>query len=425
MARKRLKGFLKIENIDAVLNRLLSSVKVSLNIKRVRIAEAVGRVAAEDIYAPREYPPFDRAAVDGYAVRSSDTFSASPTNPALLKCVGTIDTSVIKDYGSMAWSPPTLEEGETYLVFTGAPIPVGADAVVPLEDTVTQGRNVLILKQVPPLANISRKGEDFRRGDTILCRGTIIMPWHVAALAQAGIGYVKVYQPVRVAVINTGDELTEVGSNKPGIINSAGPLIEAYVKLIGCEAVRLGIVRDNVREIREVVEKGLKEADVVVITGGSSVGGRDVVPEALFSIEGAELVFHGVNLRPGRTAGAFIINGKPVLMLSGLPVACYVGLEAILKPLIYHLLGTRPPPKVRVRATLTRRVVNVVGYRSFYRVRVYRGSDGRLYAEPLRLTGSGIISSLIKGNALLIIPEDTEGFDEGVEVEVELIGPIS
>ena len=424
MVRERLKGFLKVENIDAALNKLLNRVRVKVDAQQVPICDAAGRIAAEDVMAPHDYPPFDRAAVDGYAVRSSDTFGASPSNPALLKCVGTIDVSVIKSRISALGRSPGLREGEAYLIFTGAPIPKGADAVVPLENTIVRGNDILVLAQVPPLANVSRRGEDFRSGDVILRKGTLIMPWHVAALAQANISHIKVYRPVRIAVVNTGDELVEVGSNEPGIVNSAGPLIMSYAKLIGCEVVSLGIVRDNIREIKEVIERGLNVADVIVITGGSSVGGRDVVPEALSSIKGAELVFHGVNLRPGRTAGAYVINGKPVLMFSGLPVACFVGLEVILKPLIYYLLGAHPPPKVRTRAVLTRRVVNVIGYRSFYRVRVFRGNDGRLYAEPLRLTGSGIISSLIKGNAILIIPEDIEGFDEGAEVEVELIGTI-
>ncbi len=424
MVRERLKGFLKVENIDVALDKLLSKVKVRIDVQHVRIRDAVGRVAAKDVVAPHDYPPFNRAAVDGFAVRSSDTFGASPNNPAPLRYIGTIDTSVIKSTCAVVNKLPALREGEAYLIFTGAPLPKGADAVVPLENTIVRNNTILVLSQVPPLANVSRRGEDFRKGDTILRKGTRVMPWHVAALAQANISYIDVFRPIRIAIVNTGDELIEVGDNGPGIINSTGPLIESYAKLNGCEVLRLGIVEDEVNKIKEAIERGLKVADVVIVTGGSSVGGRDVVPEALSSIENAELVFHGVNLRPGRTAGAYVVNGKPVLMLSGLPVACFVGLEVFLKPLIHYLLGTQPSPKVTVKAVLTRRVANVVGYRSFYRVKVFRGSDGRLYAEPLRLTGSGIISTLIRGNAILVIPENVEGFEEGTEVEVELIGPI-
>ena len=424
MVRERLKGFLKVENIDAALSKLLSKVRVRVDTQRVWICDAVGRVAAKDVVAPHDYPPFNRAAVDGYAVRSSDTFGATPNNPVPLKYVGTIDTSVIKSADTGVSKLPALREGEAYLIFTGAPLPKGADAVVPLENTIVRDDTILVLSQVPPLANVSRRGEDFRKGDIILRKGTRVMPWHVAALAQANIAYIDVFRPVRIAVVNTGDELIEVGDSSPGIINSTGPLIESYARLNGCGVLRLGIIRDDVNEIREAIKRGLEVADVVIVTGGSSVGGKDVVPEALSSIKNAELVFHGVNLRPGRTAGAYVVNGKPVLMLSGLPVACFVGLEVFLKPLIHHLMGAQLPPKVIVKATLTRRVANVVGYRSFYRVKVFRGSDGKLYAEPLRLTGSGIISTLIRGNAILVIPENVEGFDEGTEVEVELIGPI-
>jgi len=417
LPRRRLVGFDAFENVDNAVSKLLKVASLSPGVTEAPIEDSVGRVAAEDVRATRHYPPHDRAAMDGVAVRAEDVVSASPHSPIELRIVETVE----------AGGRPTraLGCGEAAIVYTGAPLPEGADAVVPFENVIIRDDTALVLKPVPKYGNVSRAGEDFSEGDILVRRGEVIRPWHVAALAESCIGRVKVFSPVKVAVVNTGSELTDYRACSGGeaIVNSSGPLISAYVAELGCSVVYSTIVKDDVKAIREAVLNGLHRADVVVTTGGSSVGGKDLVPEAVSSIEGAELVFHGVNLRPGRTAGAFVVRGKPVLMLSGLPVACFVGLENFLKPLILKAYGVKQLPRPTVRAVLTRRVANAVGFRSYYRVVVFRGSDGRLYAEPLRLTGSGIISSMIRGNGLLVLSEDMEGFDEGEEVEVELLSP--
>ncbi len=419
LRRERLKGFRSWENVDVARERLLSKVNIKLTSEEIPVYDAVGRVLAEDIISPIDYPPYNRSAVDGYAVKSSDVSGASESDPVPLRIVGEIEAGV---------KPKELaiREGEAALVFTGAELPEGADAVVPIEYVDVAGEYVYVYRSVAKYRNVSLRGEDFQAGDVIGKKGTVLRPWHVAALVQAGFKLVKVFQKPRVGVINTGDEVYDPFSYSGGggrIPNSTGALIVSYVKELGCEGEVLGVVRDDEDLIRDAVEKALRDHDIVIVTGGTSVGGKDVVPEAISSLEGAKLVFHGVNLRPGRTAGAFIINGKPVLMLSGLPVACLVGLENFFRPIIERKMNLKFPPRPVVKARLTRRIANAVGFRSHYRVAVF-SEGGELYAEPLRLTGSGILSTLLEGNGIVVINESLEGLEKGEIIDVILLGPI-
>lgn len=413
MSRKRLEGFTRFEEYRSALSKLLTQVNIALKSEEVSVTESSGRIAAEDVHSPRDYPLVDKAALDGYAVRSLDVLGASPNNPAILKIIGSVEAGEIPQF--------SISVGEAAVIFTGAPMPEGSDAVVPFEEAVKKENFVHVLRPVQKYKNVSRAGEDIKAGDLIIKRGTIIRPWHIAALIEAGFTKVRVFRRPRVGIINVGSELTTVGDKKTP--NSTGPLIYSYLKELGCEPVLVGVVPDDEDEILNTVLKVLQDFEILITTGGTSVGGKDLVPEALSRIDGASLVFHGVNLRPGRTTGAYLVEGKPVLMFSGLPVAALVGLEAFIKPLIRHLTGATSLPEPTVRVRVRRRVTNVVGFKSFFRVVVYReGSE--LYMEPLRLTGSGIISTLLRGNAILVVDENIEGYDEGDYVDVVLIGPI-
>jgi len=415
--RQKLKGFTSFEPVERALRKFLETVTIEPGAEALDIVEAVGRIASQEVKALRDYPPFDRAAMDGFAVRSEDVISASEREPVELRVIGKIEA------GSK--ERVKVGEGEAAMIFTGGRMPEGADAVVPFEYSTLLGDHVLVFKPVPRYGNVSRAGEDFRVGDVILERGTVVRPWHITALAESGVTNVRVFKPLRIAIVNTGDELKDYRQvrSKDEVVNSSGPLIEGYVKEMKCVVAWTRIVKDDVNEVRAAIREGLKDADIVITTGGSSIGGKDLVPEAVEGIPDSELVFHGVNLRPGRTAGAYVVNGKPILMLSGLPVACFIGLEVFLKPLIHKLYNVKEVPEPTIQARLTRKVANVVGFRSYYRVVLYR-EGGVVYAEPLRLTGSGIISTLIKGNGILEIQENIEGYDEGSEVTVKVIAPI-
>jgi molybdopterin molybdotransferase len=218
--------------------------------------------------------------------------------------------------------------------------------------------------------------------------------------------------------VNTGDEVVR------GVIpNTTYYIVSSLVREMGGEVVHATAVPDDVDRISEAVGRALQVSDVVVVTGGTSVGSRDLTSEAVLRLEGAREVFHGLRVRPGRTTGAYVVGGKPVLAVSGLPVAAYVTLNLLLTTILSKLYGTPPEPGPSTTGILTRRLANEVGFRSYYRVVVCRDGDRNLVI-PLKLTGSGLLSTLIKGNAILEIPEELEGLEEGSEVAVTLLGPI-
>lgn len=384
----------------------------------VPVGEALGRYVAEDIIAPLDMPPFNRSVVDGYAVRSRDTFGASPSNPIVLKVKGFIGVGEIPGF--------SVGEGEAVEVSTGAPLPPGADAVVMYEKARRFGSIVEVLEPVPPFGNVSRVGEDVRVGELLVRRGTRLMPWDVAVLASLGFKKVKVYD-VRVAVACIGRELVELddvvdadSTFKGGfIVNSNRYTMEGLLKLNGFTPEYIGIVQDDFEAVREALGAALERYDAIITTGGASVGKVDYTVKAVKSLN-PELLIHGILMRPGRANSVAVVGGKPVFMLSGFPVASIMGFEALAKPVLLHMVEAREEPKPLVKGILTRRVTTPVNTRSYVRVRVYT-SKGKTFVEPLALTGSGILSTLIKGNGILVVPENREGYDEGEEVEVILL----
>ena len=401
---------LRFAGVGEALGALLGEVSLSLGGEVVGLLDAVGRYSFRDYVSRVDLPPFDRSAVDGVAARFSDVAGASESSPVALRLVGSLDVD--------SSDTPTLGRSEAVLVSTGAPIPRGADVVVPIEYCVVRGDTVLVYRTYPRLANVSLRGEDLRVGDPIARRGTKLRPWHVAALAASGYREVEVFRKLRVAVVNTGDEVVR------GVIpNTTYYIVSSLVREMGGEVVHATAVPDDVDRISEAVGRALQVSDVVVVTGGTSVGSRDLTSEAVLRLEGAREVFHGLRVKPGRTTGAYVVGGKPVLAVSGLPVAAYVTLNLLLTTILSKLYGTPPEPGPSTTGILTRRLANEVGFRSYYRVVVCRDGDRNLVI-PLKLTGSGLLSTLIKGNAILEIPEELEGLEEGSEVAVTLLGPI-
>jgi molybdopterin molybdotransferase len=378
--------------------------------------QAVGLYAAQDVVSPVDVPPFDRAAFDGYAVRSVDTLGASRTNPMMLRLVGK----------ALPGAPfkGAVGPGEAVEVATGAPLPPGADAVIPYEEAARRGDYIEVYRPVPQFYYVSRRGEDVAAGEVVLRRGRRIKPWDVGVLASIGVKEVAVYK-ITAGLISTGDELVELEEAPPPpgkIINSTRHVITALLRDLGVEVHYLGIVPDDEEAIYKAVADAVSRFDIVITTGGVSVGESDHVVKAVSRL-GPEVLIHGIAARPGRPNSAAVVRGKPVVMLSGFPVASIVGFDVFVKPAIHKMVGAKEEPLPTVKAVLTRRVTTPINVRSYVRVRVYRQGD-KLYAEPLAVTGSGILSTLTKGNGLLIVPENREGYDENDEVEVILLGPI-
>jgi molybdopterin molybdotransferase len=419
MVRQKMSGFLELVTVDKALEKIKRSISLSIEVEDVPLSECVGRVLAEDIISPIDIPPFDRSAVEGYAVVSSDTFSATPTNPIELTVIGK------SEVGQDPSQIPKVSPGTAVEIFTGAPLPYGADAVVMVEQTKRVGDKVLIYSPVAKWRNVSKQGEDFAKGKPLLLKGTRMKPWHIGALASANITRVKAYRKLRIGVLSTGSELKEVGEEvKLGeVVNSSKPMLLALIKERNCIPVDLGTVEDDLNKIVERLRLGLEICDILITTGGTSLGEKDLTPEAVQKLGSPGLLVHGVAMRPAKPTGAGVVNGKPIFILSGYPVAALVGFEVFVDEVINFIYGTKPEPKPKVRGRLTRKLATQVGYRCFVRARVMPSPSGYLI-EPLKLTGSGLLSSITKANAIIVVEENVEGFDEGEEVEAYLIQPI-
>jgi molybdenum cofactor synthesis domain len=415
-ARISVKGFKTLTPIAEAQRAFIAAVAHTPSEVSVPTPQAVGLYAARDVVSPVDVPPFDRAAFDGYAVRSVDTLGASRANPVMLLVVGKALPGA--EFGG------AVGRGEAVEVATGAPLPAGADAVVPYEEAARRGEYIEVYKSVPQFYYVSRRGEDVAAGEVVLRRGRRIKPWDVGVLASIGVREIPVYK-VAAGLISTGNELVELGETPPPpgkIINSTRHVIAALLRDLGVEVHYLGIVPDDEEAIYRAVADAVSRFDMVITTGGVSVGEPDHVVRAVSRL-GPEVLIHGIAARPGRPNSAAVVRGKPVVMLSGFPVASIVGFDVFVKPAIYKMVGAKEEPLPTVKAVLTRRVTTPINVRSYVRVRVYRQGD-KLYADPLAVTGSGILSTLTKGNGLLIVPENREGYDENDEVEVILLGPV-
>lgn len=402
----RLKGFEKLTGVNDALSMFLKKLKPArLGVDHVPISEALERVTAEDVVAPSDLPPFDRSAMDGYAVRASDTFEASQYKPRLLKLT----------------EKNGVDEGEAKKVWTGGMLPPGADAVVMLEHTRKVENGIEVLAAVTPGENVSRRGEDIQKGEVVVKAGVRLLPQHLGLLAGLGITHINVARRPRVALLSTGNELVDLGQEpEPGqVINVNQLILSAMCKQLGAEPINLGIARDDLDEISGKIAEGLNQADVVVTTGGTSVGYADLVPIAVDKLGKPGVIVHGIAMRPAMPTALAIVQGKPVFVLSGYPVAAMFGFEVFVRPTILKLLGIKDEPRPVLKAMLTRRVASALGRRVYLRVYVFQ-KEGAFFAEPIRTRGSGVLSTMTKANGYVVIPEDREGLEEGETVIVHL-----
>lgn len=362
------------------------------------------KYSSRDVVAVMDIPPYDRALVDGYACRSQDILYASTESPVVLKLV---DKDVIN-------------EGECRELNTGDKVPQGADIVVPREYTSRDKDSILIYNSLPPNYGIGLRGEDIRKGEVIIRRGERIRPWHIALASAQGLKCIHVYKLPKTIVFSTGMELLEPGEPyRDGMIyDSTRRLVLSYLKWIGFDVDDGGRIGDDIYMIEKMFRKLLSEHDIIFSTGGTSMGERDYTVRALKRLK-PEYIVHGFAIKPGRPGAIAVVDGKIIMALSGFPVAALSELELVFKPLIEKLLNIRIDyPKIVGK--LTRRIPSQPGVTELYRVRVWM-QNGEYLIEPLRLTGSGVLSTLIKGNAFLVVPEDSTGFEEGEKVEVYLV----
>ncbi len=406
----RLKGFEKLTGVDEALSIFLKQLRLKrVEPTQIPVEEALRRVAAENFVAKTDLPPFNRSAVDGYAIRAENTFEASQFSPKVLKVT----------------QGDRIGKNETRPVWTGNPIPKGADAVVMLEHTKSVQDKIEVWTPLTPGENVSKKGEDVRKGEVAVEAGTRLQPHHLGLLAALGATRVSVMKKPKVSVISTGDELVDPGcKSRPNQIVDVNRLILSSLCLeLGTEPLNVGIARDDVNEIRIKVEEGLERADVTITTGGTSVGYADLVPVAVNQIGTPGVVVHGIAIRPGMPTALAVLHGKPVLVLSGNPVAAMIGFEVFARPILLTLLGVRSEHRPVVKARITRRVAAALGRRVFLRVHTFE-RDGEFFADPVRVKGAGVLSTMTKANGYVIVPESREGLDEGELVTVHLFDKV-
>lgn len=419
MVQPRLRGFKETAKAERALEKLFDNVTIArLSSELVPIDKALCRVLAEDLVSEVNIPRHDRSAMDGYAVVAKDTFGSSQTSPALLNLVGNVDTGKHPAF--------RLGKGEAAEITTGAILPVGADAVVMLEYVrKIDEKQIELLASVTPGENVSKTGEDVRPGDLVLKQGTRLKPPDLAMLAALSMDKIQVVRRPEVAIICSGNELIELGTPpSPGkIVNTNRFLLSAMIEQLGASPNYLGIAKDSVEDISQFIRKGLAEADIVLVTGGTSVGGKDFVPDAINLVGKPGMIVHGISIRPGMPTGLASANGKPIISLSGHPVAAMIGFDTFVRPMILRLLDTQDEPVALVKAKLTRRVASAVGMRTFLRV-VVREVKGEYLADPITTSGSGILSSMTQANGIVVIPEDKEGMEENEDVTVHLFRPI-
>lgn len=408
----REKGFFRLTPVEDALEILKRNVR-PVRVERVLLGDSPGRVLAEDMVAGMDSPPFNRSAMDGYAVKGENTFGASQTNPIYFDVIGEIDTG----------HPADMKVGDFQgvRIFTGAPMPEGADAVVMFEYADEMGAGIQVTRPSTPGKNVSHKGEDVKKGDRLLEKGRKINPQEVAMLASLGVGMVRVFKKPRVAIFSTGDELVDPGKEAgPGeIFDANGPAITALVEANGGMGVPQGIVRDDYKKMKDSILRALdSDCDILVMSGATSVGRKDVIPEIVKEM--GEILVHGVSMRPGEPTGFGLIGGKLLFMLPGNPVASIIGFETFVRSAIQVTMGQEPfNPYPGVKGVLQRKIASELGRRDFSRVKVIKEGSNFL-VEPLRTGGSGIISSLVRADGMVVVPENTEGLEEGEIVEVFL-----
>jgi molybdopterin molybdotransferase len=405
----KLKGFQKLTFIDQALQAWFSALQIGKpNVVEVSLREALSRILAEDLIAHEALPRFDKSAMDGYAVKSADLVGATQSKPVVLQLIQADQVN--------------LKEAKQ--VWTGNPTPKGADAVVMLEDTQMCGGQLEVWSQLVPGYNISKIGEDIKKGELLVKVGTRLNPYHLGLAAALGHTNLKVFHKPKIAMIATGNEIVEVAAQRASnqIYDSNKTMISAMCHELGAETTDFGIAKDNIDEIAEKIENALKTCDVVITTGGTSVGGLDLVPEVVNKLGKPGVIVHGVALRPAMPTGVGMLEGKPVLILSGNPVAAVIGFEVFGRPLICKLSGM-PQTEFRplAKAVLMRKITSVLGRKTYVRVRVTL-KNGDLFAEPISAKGSGSISTMTQSNGYLIVPENREGISEGETVFVQMFG---
>ena len=419
-------GTMPLEEARAIIDRTIAPIERT---ERVRVLEASGRVLARDVAADADVPPFSRAAMDGYAVRAADTAGASRQSPVTLRCIEQTFTGQVPRR--------SIGPGQCIEVATGAPLPDGADAVVMVEDTAADASGtpkgapysagtpkgvpyegdesglVRVFAAVQPQQNVGRQGADISRGQTVLHAGTFLNASRAGALSALGLTDVEIYAKPRVAILSTGDEIVDPGTPlAPGQIYDINKVtLSAVVSEHGGVPVTYRTAMDTIEDVSRAVADCLAE-DLLVFSGGSSVGRRDLIIDVI--AEKGAVLFHGIAVKPGKPTAFGLVGGKPFFGMPGYPTSCLSNAYILLAPALRRIARLPPQPLRSVRMPLGARVTSVVDRHQFYSVRI---ADGQ--AIPA-FKASGDITSMSQADGYIEVPIGVNAVDKGEMVDVTL-----
>jgi molybdopterin molybdotransferase len=403
----RMQGFRSRTSVEAVLALIDRRVE-RLGSESIDPRTGAGRVLAADVVSGASVPAFDRAAMDGYALRGEETFGADPYSPISFRLIGRVRPG--------SEDCLVVESGQAAEIATGAPIPRGADTVVRVEATETDGRVVRVTEPTPPGRHMGRTGEDIPGGTIVLRSGRILRPQDLGVLSAIGFDRVEVVVRPRVAIVVTGDELLPAGTRPTGsrIADANSPMLAAVVTRDGGTPSVIGPLLDDRALIRSAILEASKTSDLLLISGGSSTGPEDHAPGLIDEL--GELAVHGVAIRPSSPTGLGFLGQQPVVLLPGNPVSCLCAYDFFGAPIVRRL-GGRPSnwPYRAVELPLAQKLASVVGRVDYARVSIV---EGRI--EPLAISGASILSSTTRSDGFVVIPADLEGYPAEAKVKVWL-----
>lgn len=398
-------------SVEKALETILANFR-SLGLEKINIIESRGRVIGDDIVAPRNIPSANNSAMDGYAVRYVDTKGATKDEPLKLK--------IIEDIPAGKIALKKIKKGEASRIMTGAVIPEGADAVVRQENTQKDGRTVIIYSSAKKADNIRFAGEDVRKGELVVKKGTALRPADIGMLAALGKAFVSVYQKPRVAIMSTGDELVDIEVDPPPgkIVNSNSYSLAAQALECGAIPILLGISKDKKPDLQETFKTAL-HADLIISSGGVSVGDFDFVKNVMGEI-GNAMHFWQVAMRPGKPLAFGSIHDVPLFGLPGNPVSAMVSFEQFVRPALLKMQGHTKIFRQTIKATCTEDFQKQAGFRHFIRA-VVKKENGKYIVTTTGNQGSGILKSMVTANSLIVMGETQTHIKKGEWVTVQLL----
>jgi len=403
---------LSLDNAKQILKQNFSPKPVG--VERVPLSKAHYRVLAEDFVAPIDVPPFDRSTVDGYAVRDVDTFGADEDRLIALKFCGQV---------TVGESPSiVVEKGMAAEIATGAPLPKGADAVVMVEHSTRRDDNVFIHRSVSNGENMMETGSDISRGEKILKKHQRLSSREIGVLAALGLTEVDVYKRPRVAILSTGAEVVEPGKPLPygKIFDINAYTFSAAVLECGGEPINLGIISDDRNQLKAAIKKALDSADVVITSGGVSVGPKDLIPQVVDTLGKPGVIISGIAVKPGKPTTIAMIDGKPVFSLPGHPTSSLLMFHIIVRPIICKMAGRTEENPSMLKAVATTKMFPARGRRTFVMVNLTYDKTGKPLASPVPTGLSGAITTLARADGFVEIPEEQQFIDSGTTINVYL-----